>query len=109
MKTAELTRAEILIEWWDERQGAEVYAEVVRTLEGFKCEGITSPQQGWLDYTPTIKGKHTGEGELWFHFTHRLAENEFARKMAVDFLREIARLKFLDWDCDAPKEWDYED
>jgi hypothetical protein len=109
MKTSELTRAEILIEWWDERQGAEVYAEVVRTLELLKCEDITSPQQGWLDYTPTVNGKHTGEGELWFHFTHRLAENEFARRMGVDFLREIARLKFLDWDCDAPKEWDYED
>lgn len=107
LKISEATKAEILIEWFDTRTGQMVYDDVEFMLSMFGCVNITKPEEGWLTYTPTDEtGKQGGEGELWFTFTHFLMLDEIARKVVVDNLRNIARLKMLDWDCTAPKDWE---
>lgn len=101
--TNKTLRAEMLIEWFNDRAGAEVFGEVVAILRNAGATITTIPSAGWLMYNPANDG---GEGELYFTFTHGLSWDNGETAEVINLVRKVARLKMCDWDLDATREWD---
>jgi hypothetical protein len=103
------TRAFILVEWWDERFGAEVYGTVVSILRAAGATDITVPHENNLRYQPTNDSTPFAwgvcEGEMSFSFVHGLSWERGETVPVVKAIREVARLKELLWDADS--EWDW--
>lgn len=112
METTQNTkRAECLLEWWDERKGSEVYAEVLGLLYIIGGTVLTEPHESNLTYQPKVKDcEYSCEGELWFTFAHTLdymsAEGDIMRRAFVNAVRSVCRLKFLDLDMDLEREYE---
>jgi hypothetical protein len=103
--TTNNTRAFILVEWYDERFGAEVYGTVVAILRAAGATDITLPHESNLVYQPKVEGdEYVCEGEMSFSFRHGLSWERGETVPVVTAIREVARLKELLWDMDH--EWD---
>lgn len=104
--TTNSLRASLLVEWWDERLGAEVYGAMVAVLRAAGATDFTVPHtSAWLTYAPRSEGKYHGEGELLFTFRHGLSWEDGETSAVTQALREVARVKCLCWDEDAEDDY----
>ena len=101
------TRASILVEWYDERFGAEVYGAMVAILRAAGATDITVPHtSSWLTYQPQAAGEeYADEGELFFTFRHGLSWEDGETAPVTQALREVARVKCLCWNEDAEDDY----
>jgi hypothetical protein len=100
-------RACITAEWHDHRLGVTAFGAMVQILKAAGATDITAPSMGWLTFVPCEEGF---EGTLEFAFAHNLSWEEGETAPVLKALREVVRVKALDWDLDAiPEDYDYND
>jgi hypothetical protein len=102
METTATTKAAIIAEWYDNRFGAEVFGALINILRLAGATEFTIPT-AWLDFQPNGQ-----EGEIAFRFAHTLSWENGETAPVIKALREVARIKSVDWDTDAPRDWDYD-
>lgn len=94
---------EMIAEWYDHRTGQEVFDALTAALNAAGATVVTSPSEGWLSVVPA---EDRCEGELCFRFAHSLDFDTDEVDVLRVALRSVARMKWIDWDVNAPKAWD---
>jgi hypothetical protein len=104
--TTNNTRASITAEWHDHRLGMTAFGAMVQILKAAGATDITAPSMDWLTFVPCEEGF---EGELSFTFAHNLSWRLGETAPVTKALREVVRVKALNWDLDYEDEDEDED